>query len=383
MTPRAATFLVFAVNGAMIGSWVAHIPWLQDHLGVSKATIGLCLLCMAAGALVSMPLTGQILDRRSSGSVTRAAALLFCLMLPLPLLATSAPMLGAILFVFGAVNGAMDVSMNAHGVAVERELPKPIMSSLHGGWSVGGFFASGLAAVAGAAGVDPRLESLIVGVALWFFALAVTARLGSASAHSEEGSGFALPSRAVLLIGLLCFLAMMTEGAIGDWSGIYLRHDLGASAAAAATGFTGFSLGMAVARLGGDVLNERLGAGPLLRGGMGLVAIALGGVLLIGSAVPAVVGFALCGLGIANAVPLLFSAAGRLDPPGPSLAATFTVGYTGFIVGPPVIGFLADHIGLPETLALLVAAALSVAALGGRAVHTGDSVEAHSAPARA
>jgi predicted MFS family arabinose efflux permease len=383
VTPRAATFLVFAVNGAMIGSWVAHIPWLQDHLDVSKATIGLCLLCMAAGALVSMPLTGQLLDRRSSASVTRTAALLFCLMLPLPLLATSAPMLGAILFFFGAVNGAMDVSMNAHGVAVERELPKPIMSSLHGGWSVGGFFASGLAVVAGSAGVDPRLESLIVGVALWFFALAVTSRLGSASAHSEEGSGFALPSRAVLLIGLLCFLAMMTEGAIGDWSGIYLRHDLGASAAAAATGFTGFSLGMAIARLGGDVLNERLGAGPLLRGGMGLVAIALGGVLLIGSAVPAVVGFALCGLGIANAVPLLFSAAGRLDPPGPSLAATFTVGYTGFIVGPPVIGFLADRIGLPETLALLVLSALAVAGLGGRAVHTGDSVEAHTAPARA
>jgi predicted MFS family arabinose efflux permease len=376
MTPRAATFLVFSINGAMIGSWVAHIPWLQDHLGVSKATIGLCLLCMAAGALVSMPLTGQILDRRSSGSVTRAAALLFCLMLPLPLLASSAPMLGAILFVFGAVNGAMDVSMNAHGVAVERELPKPIMSSLHGGWSVGGFVASGVAVVAGASGLDPRLESLFVGIALWCFALFVTGRLGSASAHSEEGSGFALPSRAVFLIGLLCFLAMMTEGAIGDWSGIYLKQDLGASAAAAATGFTGFSLGMAISRLGGDVLNERLGAGPLLRGGMALVAIALGGVLLIGSAVPAVVGFALCGLGIANAVPLLFSAAGRLDPPGPSLAATFTVGYTGFIVGPPVIGFLADHIGLPETLALLVIAALAVASMGGRAVR-------QPAPARA
>jgi predicted MFS family arabinose efflux permease len=370
VTPRAATFAIFAVNGAMIGTWVAHIPWLQDHLGISKATIGLCLLCMAAGALVSMPLTGQVLDRRSSASVTRTAALVFCLMLPLPLLATSAPMLGAILFVFGASNGAMDVSMNAHGVAVERELPRPIMSSLHGGWSLGGFAASGLAVVAGSAGLDPRAESLIVGVVLWLAALWLGRRLGSASAHSEEGSGFALPSRAVLLIGLLCFLAMLTEGAIGDWSGIYLRHDLGASAAAAATGFTGFSLGMAVARLGGDVLNERLGAGRLLRGGMALVAIALGAVLLIGSAVPAVVGFALCGLGIANAVPLLFSAAGRLDPPGPSLAATFTVGYTGFIIGPPVIGFLADRAGLPQTLALLVASALAVAALGGRATRS-------------
>ena len=131
--------------------------------------------------------------------------------------------------------------------------------------------------------------------------------------------------------------------------------------------FTGFSLGMAVARLGGDVLNERLGAGRLLRGGMALVAIALGCVLLIGQALPAVIGFAFCGLGIANAVPLLFSAAGRLEPPSSSLAAAFTLGYTGFIVGPPVIGILADQIGLPPTLSLLILAALAVAALGGRA----------------
>jgi MFS family permease len=171
----------------------------------------------------------------------------------------------------------------------------------------------------------------------------------------------------VLLIGGLCFLVMLTEGGIADWSGIYLRHDAGASAAAAALAFTGFSFGMAAARLGGDALNERLGAGPLLRGGMALVALALGGLLLIGEVAPAVLGFALCGIGIANAVPLLFSAAGRLEPPNPSLAATFTVGYTGFIVGPPVIGLLADRLGLPETLSLLLVAALAVAALGGRA----------------
>jgi fucose permease len=241
------------------------------------------------------------------------------------------------------------------------------MSSLHGGWSLGGFASAGLVAVAAAAGIDPRLESLFVGIALWLAALWITGRLGSASAHSKEGGGLALPSRAVMLIGGLCFLAMMTEGAIADWGGIYLRHDAGASAAAAATAFTGFSLGMAVARLGGDVLNERLGSGRLLRGGMTLVAISLGGVLLIGEAVPAVIGFALCGLGIANAVPLLFSAAGRLVPPGPSLAAAFTLGYTGFIVGPPLIGILADQVGLPKTLSLLLLAALAVAALGGRA----------------
>jgi predicted MFS family arabinose efflux permease len=367
VTPRLATFSIFVINGAMIGTWIAHIPWLKDHLGVSNATIGLCLLCMALGAFVSMPLTGHILDRRSSASVTRTATLVYCLMLPLPLLATSPYMLGAILFVFGASNGAMDVSMNAHGVAVERTLSRPILSSLHGGWSLGGFASAGLVAVTAAAGIDPRLESLFVGITLWVVALWITGRLGSASAHSEAGGGLALPSRAVMLIGGLCFLVMMTEGGIGDWSGIYLRHTAGASAAVAATAFTGFSLGMAVARLVGDALNERLGAGRLLRGGMAIVALALGALLLIGEAVPAVIGFALCGLGIANAVPLLFSAAGRLEPAGPSLAAAFTLGYTGFIVGPPVIGIVADQVGLPKTLSLLLLAAVAVAVLGGRA----------------
>ncbi len=382
MSPRAATFLVFGVNGAMIGTWIAHIPWLQEHVGVSKSTLGLCLLCMAAGALVSMPLTGHVLATRPSAGVTRLAALVFCLLLPLPLLATNAYMLGAILFVFGAVNGAMDVAMNAHGVGIQERLGRPVMSSLHGGWSVGGFAASGVVVVAAAAGIDPRLESLAVALTLFALTFWVTTRLGRSSAHSDAGHGLALPTRPVLLIGGLCILVMMAEGAIGDWSGIYLRHDTGASPAAAAMAFTGFSLGMAIARLSGDAVNRKIGAGALLRAGTALVAITLGGVLLIGHTIPAVVGFILCGLGIANAVPLLFSAAGRIDPPGPSLAAAFTLGYTGFIVGPPLIGVLADRIGLPQTLAFVILALVAVTVLGGRAVGgttRGALPEAHGA----
>jgi hypothetical protein len=366
MKPRAATFATFMVNGAVVGTWVAYIPWMQDKLGVSKSTLGLSLLCMALGSLCAMPLAGQILDRRPSAQVVRVAALVTCLWLPLPLLARTPVELGVLLLVLGAVNGSMDVAMNAHGVAVERELPRPIMSSLHGGWSLGGFAASGLVVVATAVGIDPRLWGAIVGVALCLTMLAVATRLGGASMHSRDaGGGFALPSRGVLLIGILCLLAMVTEGAVADWGGIYLRQNLGAGDLAA-TAYAGFSLGMAAARLGGDVLNTRFGAARLLRGGTALVAIALAGVLLIGEPVVAVLGFALAGLGLANAVPLLFSAAGRVPPAGPSLAAVFTVGYTAFIAGPPVIGVLADHIGLPDTLGLLVLAALSVTALGGR-----------------
>jgi predicted MFS family arabinose efflux permease len=380
MSPRLATFLVFGVNGAMIGTWVAHIPWLQDHLGLSKATLGVCLLCMAAGALVSMPVTGHFLNRRPSASLTRWTTLVFCLMLPLPLLATSPYMLAAILFVFGASAGAMDVSMNAHGVAIQERLDRPVMSSFHGGWSVGGFAAAGLVALAAAAGFDPRVESLIVAVVLWLLSLWITRRLGPSSTHSSEGHGLALPTKPVLLIGALCFLVMLAEGAIGDWSGIYLKHNTGASSATAALAFTGFSLGMAAGRLGGDFVNAKIGASTLLRAGTALVAIALGGVLLIGQTGPAVIGFVLCGLGIANGTPLLFSAAGRIDPPGPSLAAAFTLGYTGFIVGPPAIGVLSDQVGLPRTLSLVVLALGTVTVLGGRAIGARTSTVGGDSP---
>ena len=284
MTPRQATFAVFAVNGAMIGTWVAHIPWLQERLDISKTTIGFALLCMAAGAMIAMPLTGHVLAGRSSAGVTRTATLVYCLMLPLPLLAPTPVALGAILFVFGAVNGAMDVSMNAHGIAVERDLG-PADHVLAARRLERRRLRGGRASRCspGAAGVDPRVLALCVGVTLWLASWWITARLGNASTHGESSS-FALPSRGVVLIGALCFLTMVTEGAIGDWSGIYLRQDLGSSASAAATGFAGFSLGMAIARLGGDWINVRVGAGALLRGGMSVVALALAAVLLIGAA---------------------------------------------------------------------------------------------------
>jgi hypothetical protein len=274
--------------------------------------------------------------------------------------------LAALLRVFGALNGAMDVSMNAHGVAVERELGKPIMSSLHAGWSFGGFFAAGTASVAAAAGLDARVETVAMSVVMWVAALLVTARLGEATTHDEAATGFALPSRGVLLLGALCLLAMVVEGAMNDWSGIYLRHDLGAGAAAASLGFAGFSLGMALCRAGGDVVNARIGPTALLRGGMLLVAAAVGALLLIAEPAAAVVGFTLAGLGVANGIPVMFSAAGRVPPSGPSLAAVFTVGYTGFLAGPPIIGILADAMGLPATLGLVGAAAVVVAALAAR-----------------
>lgn len=371
MTARAATSVCFFVNGALVGTWVAQIPFVQDRFDVSKATIGVVLLFMAAGAFVAMPLTGQVLDRHASARVLRLAALVYPPLLLLPLGATGPVLLGAALVVFGAGNGAMDVSMNAHGVAVERAGGKPIMSSLHACWSFGGLAGAGAVAAAVALDVDPRVEGVVAACFLWLVAAAATSRLGGASLHAGEetrATGFALPSRPVVLIGALCFLVMTTEGAVADWAGIYLTGETGASHAVSATGFAGFSLGMALARLGGDGLVERYSRRSVLVGGAALAAVSLATLLSAGQTAIALVAFVLVGVGVANAVPLLFSAAGRVPPAGPSLAAVFTIGYLGFILGPPVIGVLADALTLTAALALVCAALVLVAVLGGRAV---------------
>jgi len=371
VTPRAATSVCFFVNGALVGTWVAQIPFVQERFDISKTTIGMVILFMAAGAFVAMPLTGQVLDRRSSARVLRAAALVYPPLVLLPLGAPGSVTLAAALVVFGAANGAMDVSMNVHGVAVERALGRPIMSSLHACWSFGGLAGAGAVAAAVALGADPRAVGAVAALALWVAVTFATRGLGGVSLQAgPEGRspGFALPSRAVLLIGALCFLVMTTEGAVADWAGIYLTGETGASHAVSATGFAGFSLGMALARLGGDGLAERYSRTSVLVGGAALAAVSLATLLAAGQTVIAVVAFVLVGVGVANAVPLLFSAAGRVPPAGPSLAAVFTIGYLGFIAGPPVIGVLADAITLTAALALVCAALVLVAVLGARAV---------------
>ena len=189
------------------------------------------------------------------------------------------------------------------------------------------------------------------------------------SRRGDETPGFTLPSRGVLLIAILCLLVMVTEGAMADWGGLYLRQDLGASAALAALAYSFFTAGMTVGRVVGDAINRRIGPVALLRWGALLTGIPLGAMLLIGHPAAALIGLFLVGLGVANGVPLMFSAAGsRPDtPPGPGIAAVSSMGSLGFLAGPPIIGFLADQITLPWALALLILGAVVVFALARRA----------------
>ncbi len=354
MTPRWATFGVFFVNGAVIGTWVGHIAWVQERFDFSKSTLGLVILAMAIGVIVALPIMGQAIVRLGSVRATRIAGTFCALVLPLPLLGPEPWLLPLALIVLGASSGAMDVSMNAHGVAVERILHGPIMSSLHAGWSFGGLAGAALVAAAGGAGIDPRVETLIATGLLLLLLVVCLQWLGDGSATAETPSGFVRPTRGVVVLAVLCLIVMVTEGAMADWGGIYLTRDLGTSTAVAALAFAAFSGGMTAARVFGDWLNHRLGAATLFQGGSAIAGLALGGMLLVGGPALAIAGFFLVGIGVANGVPLVFSAAGHAEgESGPNIAAVSSMGSLGFLAGPPFIGFLAEATSLPLALSTL------------------------------
>ena len=368
MTARIATLGVFFVNGAVVGTWVGHIPWVQDRFDFSKSTLGLVLLAMAVGVIIALPLMGQAIVRLGSVRSTRLAGLVCVAVLPLPLLAPEPWLLPIALIVLGAASGSMDVSMNAHGVAVERILHRPVMSSLHAGWSFGGLAGAAMVAIAGGLGLDPRAETLAATAALVVLLALCLQRLGPGSETAEAPSGFVRPTRGVVVLALLCLIIMVTEGAMADWGGLYLTRDLGTSTAVAALAFAAFSGGMTAARLFGDWLNRRLGAATLMQGGAALAGLALGAMLLAADPALAIAGFFLVGIGVANGVPLVFSAAGHAPgrESGPNIAAVSSMGSIGFLAGPPFIGFLAEATSLPLALSTLCLGLAVVTAAGRR-----------------
>ncbi len=382
MTPRIATFGVFVVNGAIVGTWVAHIPWISDRFEFSKSTLGLVLITMSIGVIVALPIMGQAIVRLGSVRATRLTAPFCTAVLLLPLLAPEPWLLPFALIALGAGSGSMDVSMNAHGVAVERVLARPVMSSLHAGWSLGGVAGAGLVAIGSAAGLDPRLETALAAGLLALALVVCLPRLGQGSQTEEAPAGFVWPSRAVVLLAALCLMIMVTEGAMADWGGLYLTRDLGTSTAVAALAFTAFSGGMMAARLIGDWLNRRLGAARLMRWGTALAGVALAVMLLAGSVPVALAGFFLVGVGVANGVPMVFSAAGHAPgkESGPNIAAVSSMGSIGFLAGPPFFGFLADATSLPLALGTLCIGLAGVV-LAANAVGRGEVGPAMAEPA--
>ena len=361
---RFAVAAIFAVNGALTGVWAANIPRIQERLGLDPQTLSFGFLAMAAGAVVGMPLGGWLIAHLGSARMTMLGGLAFLALLPLPILAPGFAALTIALALFGLANGVMDVAMNAHGVLVEGRLQRPVMSTFHALWSTGGLAG---AAVAGFFGNPNAATLTVLGAVAAAFAVFIPAcgnLLATELDRQPSASHFALPSRLTLPLGMLAFLGMMSEGAIVDWSGIYLR-EMKASPELAAAGFAGFSATMAFGRFFGDFLRGRFGAARLVAtsAGLGLAGLILA--LAAPAPLVAVAGFAVMGLGIANIAPVIYGAAGRLKgvAPGVSIASVITMGYTGFLFGPPIIGLVAQHASLQAGLGCLALASLAMLAL--------------------
>ena len=364
---RVALCAVFAAHGFMFASWAVRVPAIKEQTAASSAALGLALLGLSAGAVATMLLAGALCRRLGSPRVTVLSCALLSLTLPLPALAGSALALGLLLVAFGAAYGCLNVAMNSVAVDIVTALRRPVMPGFHAAWSFGGLLAQQL---------SPLRHLLLVALAgLLVSALAgqvLLTRSGvlhnaapgaatdPASRRAPGWRGTLRTGRTVGLFGLIALCAAYDEGAIGDWGALHLRQDLGADAALAAAGYAAFALAEASGRLSGTALLERLGRTRVLILG-GLTACA--GMLLACLAPDvwlALAGFAATGLGLANLFPAAIARAGRLAG-STGVALTSLLGYGGFLLGPPAIGFLASQAGLRTGLTTLAFLGLAAA----------------------
>ncbi|CAN5357405.1 MFS transporter [soil metagenome] len=365
---RVAVATGFFLSGMGVASWVVRIPAVREGLALSEGVLGLTLVGISVGALLAMPLSGALIARFGSRPVARAAMLGYAAALMLPPQATSRLLLTLALLVMGAASSFMNVALNTQATAVERRMRRPVMAGLHAMFSVGGLIGAGIGGAIAGAGVDPRWHLAGAGVVIAALSLLVTtALLRPGTDGAMGGPAFAVPTRPLLLLGAVAFCVLVGEGAVADWSAIYLRDIAGAGPGLAAAGFAAFSLMMAAGRFAGDALTVRFGPARLVRASAATAAA--GVVLAIAWPAPwaAVAGFGAVGAGLSVVFPTLVAAAGRLPGVNPSMAiATISwIGYTGFLAGPPLIGFAAEAISLRGGIALVGITSLMIVALAG------------------
>ncbi|MFC8669082.1 MFS transporter [Streptomyces sp. NPDC057199] len=383
---RYAVAVVFAVHGAVTGSFATRVPWIQDHASVSAGQLGLALAFPAIGASVAMPLAGSVSHRFGARRALRGLIALWTLALVLPALAPNLLTLCMALFVYGATAGMADVAMNALGVEIENRLDKSIMSGLHGMWSAGALVGSAAGTVAAHLGSDARLHHAFAAVALTLIGVAACQWVLDLRPTEDEEPPprFALPPRSALLIGAIGFCAVFAEGASLDWSAVYLRDVLDSSAGVAAASTTGFTLTMAIARFAGDSVVDRFGPVRTVRVSGALATLGALLVVLAQNAAVAMAGFALLGLGIAVVVPLCFAAAGRSGPnPSQAIAGVATITYTSGLIAPSAIGAVADATSLVTSFVLVTVLTLGLASFANVLRASGRTAGGKASPADA
>lgn len=339
-----STRLAFFTAGLAMAAWAPLVPYAKARIGLGEAELGLLLLCFGGGSMLAMPFTGGLAGRFGCRAVVLLSGFLCCLMLPVLALANSSPLLALTLFVFGVGLGTLDVAMNIQAVIVEKSAGAALMSGFHGLFSVGGVAGAGSMAFLLWSGASPLYSCVIISiVAVFALALASPNLLREIDAAESKVPLFVVPHGAVIIIGGVCFIVFMAEGAMLDWSALFLTAQRGLSGERAGLGYAIFSIAMMLGRLTGDHVVARFGGRRVMLAGGICSASGFLFAVSTSSGGTALAGFLLVGLGASNIVPILFTAAGKQTamPASRAIAAITTIGYAGILSGPALIGFVA------------------------------------------
>lgn len=350
---RFAVSAVFFTNGAALGGVAPYFPVIRDTLHLSSQQLGNALLFSPLAAILTLPFLGKAIHRFGSRKIAAVIGVLLCLTMIGIVSAPNVLMLRGFFFLSGLMNANMDGSMNTQAIAVQDLYRKPIVSSVHGWFSIGGFVGAAGVAVSTALHVASALNMEIAAVALIGLLLySYRFLIPDSAVPAEDEPGFAFPKGPLVPIAALLMIAFLTEGAAWDWSAVFLHNSLGTSASLAAVGFGTFSVAMAGSRFGGDALVHRFGNLAVLQ--WASVLSTVGMLLAVATTLPpvSIAGFALMGLGIANVVPILYRAAGSVEgvPAGIGIASVSTCGYSMFLIAPSSIGYVADRVSLAVAL---------------------------------
>lgn len=365
-----ATIAIFLLHGLVVATWVSRIPAVQSALRLNNGVLGLTLLSAALGSLITIPLAGTMISRYGSKRITILSTTAFCIALIGPGLAFNAPTLAAALLVLGGTAASMDVAMNAQGVEIEKMLRLPTMSRFHAMFSLGAMLGAGLGGLVAAKGVSPlphfALSSLVyLGTTLLIGPFLLPSRASTAAGDHRLPWNKIPP--VLLALCAIGFCMLLSEGAMADWTAVYLKQILNADPGTAAAGYSVFSAAMAIFRFAGDWITQKLGPARAVRAGSLTGAGGLLWALAAHSPGWALPGFAAVGAGFSIIIPLVFGSGGRVENvnPGAGIATVTGIGYVGFIVGPPTIGFVSQLVTLRYALGVVVACCLISAVLAG------------------
>jgi predicted MFS family arabinose efflux permease len=362
---QRSTRIVFFIAGFGMAAWAPLVPFAKARAGIGDGALGLLLLCLGVGSLVTMSLAGALAARFGCRRVVVASAVPLCLILPVLATASSPALLAAALLVFGASLGSIDVTMNIQAIIVERASGRSMMSGFHGLFSIGGIAGAACVAALLGAGASPLAATLCV-VAGIIVALAMAASNLLPQGSEREGPAFALPRGVVLFIGGLCFIAFLAEGAMLDWSAVFLTSVRGVETAYGGLGYSVFSLTMSIGRLTGDRIVQRAGGTGVIAFGGICAAAGFAFATLVPWWQMTLLGYALIGVGCSNIVPVLYTSVGRqtVMPEYVAVPAITTLGYLGILAGPAAIGFVAHAASLSAAFLILAILLLGVAMSG-------------------